>query len=304
MPDKQFKLYYPRNTVIDPMGSIIINTSSQLNPNYEWAYVNYLNAVGEPDPSRPVEVQLIGFKDTTSYKIKYLEFIKRYNSASSYIGSAACLTSPDNISCNGLGPYIINGKRYYIDFVVLYFVNTSVINPSVDDENAFILSNPIFSVDTSRCTPDYGIFIAAPKIKQSVINDINSPPYLLATAGSQNNNMFFNNTPLYSNEIGFFNVAITYRLTVLQSNNTNSFMDNIQLTASNIVLAVQNLINYGQTSITSVSENNGAINLKPQYIGNPGFRNQSYYPFILFRYISEDAPTKRVILNFTFAPFA
>jgi hypothetical protein len=116
--------------------------------------------------------------------------------------------------------------------------------------------------------------------------------------------MFLTNNPTYSNQLGFFNQIIKYRFSVLQSNNTNDFMDNIDPTTGNFVLAVQNLINYGQTSITSVSENNGPVNLKPQYNNVPPFRNQTYYPFLLFRYISEDAPTKRVLLNFTFAPYA
>lgn len=302
MPDKIFKLYYPSNTVVDPMGSVIINVNTTVQPQFEWAYVNTIRAVGPVDPNSEVNLNLVGFKDTTSYKIKYLEDIPRHNNPNRTIGSAACLNSPDALSCFGYGPYVVLGRRYYIDFIVLYFVNKTTV-PSWGSEEDYYLSSPIFSVDSLRCTPDYGIFIAAPKIKTSTLSD-NLSPYLEATQGSGDSKMF-TNLPSYSNEIGFFNLNIRYRLTALSSDSCDSYMDNVVLTPGNIVNALQNILNYGQTSIVSVMENNTPIILKPQPSSSPpngGFEPKSYYPFILFRYISENAPTRRVSLSFSFAP--
>ena len=299
MAERTFKLHYPQNTLIDPMGSIIINVNTTANPQFEWAYINSLNGVGPVDPSKEVNISLLGFKDTTSYKIRYLENITRHNNTLLTVGSAACLTSPDAVSCQGYGPYIVFGKRYYIDFIVLYFVNRSVV-PQGGNEADYYLSSPIFSVDTSRCTPDYGIFIASPKPKTPTNN---SDPYIEATAGTGDRKMFAT-LPSYTNELGFFNQNIKYRITALKSANSNDYMDDVILTPGNIVQALQNTINYGQTSIVSVKDDNTPIVLRPQASNTSSFNPQSFLPFILFRYISVDAPTRRVFLSFSFAPNA
>lgn len=294
MADRVFKAYYPTGYLIDPLGSIIINTNSTLNPNYQWIVANQVYSVGLPDPTKPVVFDL-GLKDTVSYKIKFLETIKRYNNNARFIGSSACLTAPDNVACGGYGPYIINSKRYYIDFFVLYFVNTSVV-PQNENPTDYIISGPTLSVDTSRCSPDYGIFIAAPKADTSLSK------YLTATSSANINNdgaMFYPQLPEYTNDLGFFNPNIFYRFTSVDSN--SSFIEN-NLTPGNIVQAVFNTITFGQTSITCVNKNNSPIPLYPQNTNNfTSFSSKSYYPFIIFRYVSEDASTRRVFLNFTFA---
>ncbi len=301
MAEKVFKLHYPQNDLVDPMGSIIINVNTTVSPQFEWAYVNYLKGVGPVDASAEVNIRLVGFKDTTSYKIRYLEQITRHNSTSVTVGSSSCLTAPDSSACRGYGPYIIFGKRYFIDFVVLYFVNRTVMPPGGNEADYFI-GSPIFSVDNSRCTPDYGIFIAAPKIRLSTLADPGIP-YASATHGTASYNLFYPSTPTYTNELGLFNQNIRYRITALTTTSNSSYMDNVILTPSNIIDAVQNVIRNGQTSIVSVKEDNSPFILLPQTAGSAtNFRPKSYYPFILFRYISEDAPTRRVFLSFSFAP--
>jgi hypothetical protein len=293
MADKIFKAYYPNGYLVDPLGSIIINTGSTLNPNYQWVVNNQIYSVGLPDPAKPVLLDL-GLKDTVSYKIKFLEVIKRHNNNAKFVGSSACLTAPDSVACGGYGPYTINSKRYYIDFFVLYFVNISVV-PTGDNPADYIISGPTLSVDTSRCTPDYGIFIAAPKINTS------SSSYLTATSAASNGytNMFYQQLPEYTNDLGFFNLTISYKFTTVDT--SNNFVQNI-LTPGNIVQAVQDTISNGQTSITCVDEYDAPVPLHPQTVSTfTSFAPKSYYPFLIFRYVSEDATTQQVFLNFTFA---
>lgn len=293
MADRTFKVYFPNVQLIDPLGSIIINTNTSINPNYQWVVVNKINSVGIPDPTKPVLFDL-GLKDTVSYKIKFLDSIKRYRNTVKFIGSSACLTAPDNVACGGYGPYLINSKKYYIDFFVLYFVNTSV-PPTRGDTPNYIISGPTLSVDTSRCTPDYGIFIAAPK------SDTTLSTYLTATSSASVNPgaMFYPQLPEYTNDLGYFNLNISYRFTTVDS--SLNFTEST-LTPGNIVQAVFNTITFGQTSITCVNKNNSPIPLYPQSTTNPSsFAPQSYYPFVIFRYVSEDASTRQVFLNFTFA---
>lgn len=293
MADRTFNVYFPNTALIDPLGSIIINTNTSINPNYQWVVVNSVNSVGIPDPTKQVLLDL-GLKDTVSYKIKFLDSIKRYQSTSSFIGSSACLTDPDSSDCGGYGPYLINSKKYYIDFFVLYFVNTSV-PPTPGDIPNYIISGPTLSVDNSRCSPDYGIFIAAPKANTSLSN------YLTATSSltSNDGNMFTPQLPEYTNDLGFFNTNISYRFTAV--NASLNFTESV-LTPGNIVQAAYNTITHGQTSITCVNNSNSPIPLYPQATSNPiTFDPQSYYPFVIFRYVSEDAVTKQVFLSFTFA---
>ncbi|MEM3368607.1 MAG: hypothetical protein QXP88_00730 [Thermoproteota archaeon] len=293
MADRTFKVYFPNVQLIDPLGSIIINTNTTINPNYQWVVVNKINSVGIPDPTKPVLFDL-GLKDTVSYKIKFLDSIKRYQDSVKFIGSSACLTAPDNVACGGYGPYIINSKKYYIDFFVLYFVNTSVV-PQNENPADYIISGPTLSVDTSRCSAEYGIFIAAPKSNTAL------PTYLTATSSASINDgaMFYPQLPEYTNDLGFFNPNISYRFTTVDS--SSNFTENT-LTPGNIVQTVLNTITYGQTSITCVNNANSPIALYPQSTTNPSsFAPQSYYPFLIFRYVSEDATTKQIFLNFTFA---
>lgn len=302
MAERTFDLYYPQDTLIDPMGSVIINVNTTADPQFEWVFVNTINAKGAPDRGRKVDIRLIGYRDTTSYKIKYIEQIKRHNSTSQTIGSTSCLHAPDSSVCGGFGPYSINGKRYYIDFIVLYFVNTSVV-PQGGSEADYILSGPILSVDTSRCTPDYGIFIAVPMPKTNLgIND----PYADATQANSNYSIF-TQLPDYTNDLGKFNLLMKYRATTLQTSSPSSYYNSIVLTPSQIVQLTEKTISNGQTSIVAVSEYTPPatptpLTLRPQLSSSGPFRPKSYLPILLFRYISEDAPTRRVTLSFSFAP--
>lgn len=291
MATRTFKVYYPNQTVVDPLGSIIVNTNTTISPNYQWVVVNNVYSTGTPDTTRMLGDDL-GLKDTVSYKIKFLEVIPRHNNLLSNIGNSACLTNPGSVACMGRGPYIIFNQRYYIDFFVLYFVNTSVI-PTGENPADYIITSPIFSVDTSRNAPDYGIFIATPKINPTL------SPYLTAEIGTTEDKMFIGSLPEYSNDIGLFNTSITYLCTPV-----NSSLNPIETTLSvgNIINLVENNINNGQTSIVSIDKNNNPIVLQAQTSASPPtFAPQSYYPFILFRYVSENATTRKLSLNFSFA---
>jgi hypothetical protein len=303
MPDRSYAVFYGSDSLIDPLGSVIINVNTTTNPQFEWVFVNEIKGKGNPNFRNGLQNFVAGYRDTVSWKIKFLENIRRHNNPSRTIGSIACLNSPSSPSCGGMGPFLINNKRYYIDFIVLYFANTTVL-PSGGNVNDYIIANPIFSVDRNRCDEYYGMFIAVPKIDTS----LSSYPVAKTVSSfgldpDANKKGLFLYEPDYTNDL-VFNTNITYRLTSLFDEDPDSYMDDIQLTPENIVLATKNTIEHGQTSIVSVSSNpsNASIVLYPQPTTFPTtFNQRSYLPFVLFRYVSEDAPTRQVFLSFSFS---
>jgi len=301
MPDRSYAVFYGLEYLVDPLGSIIINVNTTTNPQFEWVYLNQIKGRGLPDFQNRLQSIVNGYKDTVSWKIKFLENIKRHNDSSKRIGSPACLVDPSSLSCGGVGPFLINNKRYYVDFIVLYFVNTTIL-PSGENVNDYIIANPIFSVDTNRCDEYYGMFIAVPRIDTT----LDSYPvakaisYFSSDSNANKKGMFLSD-PVYTNDL-FFNENITYRLTALASNDNNNYMDNVVLSPQNVVRAVKNVVNYGQTSITSVSSTGSSLILYPQPPSFPSsYDYRSYLPFIVFRYVREDAPTRQVLLNFSFS---
>jgi hypothetical protein len=301
MPDRSYAVFYGSEHLVDPLGSIIVNVNTTTNPQFEWVFVNQIKGKGLPDFQNRLQSVVNGYRDTVSWKIKFLENIKRHNDNSKRIGSPACLVDPSSLSCGGVGPFLVNNKRYYVDFIVLYFANTTIL-PSGGDINDYIIANPIFSVDTSRCDEYYGMFIAVPRIDTTL--DYYPVAKTTNYFGSDDNASkkgLFSSDPIYTNDL-FFNTNITYRLTTLASNDFDIHMDNVILTPQNIVQAVKNTVQYGQASITSVSSTGQSLILYPQ---PPTFPNsydyRSYLPFIIFRYVREDAPTRQISLNFSFS---
>jgi hypothetical protein len=301
MPDRSYAVFYGSDSLVDPLGSIILNVNTTTNPQFEWIFVNQIKGKGNPNFNDRLQVSVRGYRDTVSWKIKFLENIKRHNNPAKRIGSAACLSAPSSPSCNGAGPFLINNKRYYIDFIVLYFANTTIA-PISDDPNNYIISNPIFSVDTGRCDEYYGIFIAVPKIDNTLSSyPVAKPVTHFSGDPDANKKGLFSHEPEYTNDL-LFNTNISYRITSLSSNDANSYMDNVILTTENIIQAVQNTISYGQTSIIATSHNSPSLILYPQPQTFPDSYNpKSFLPFIVFRYVREDAPTRQVLLNFSFS---
>jgi hypothetical protein len=301
MPDRSYAVFYGSDFLVDPLGSVIININTTVNPQFEWVFVNQIKGKGLPNFQDRLQSFVRGYRDTVSWKIKFLENIKRHNNASQRIGSAVCLSAPSSPSCGGAGPYLINNKRYYIDFIVLYFANTTIL-PLGADENDYIIVNPIFSVDRGRCDEYYGMFIAVPKIDNTLTSyPVAKTVSFFGSDPQANRKGIFSSEPAYTNDLKF-NTNITYRLTSLASNDASNYMDNVTLTTENIVQATANTIQYGQTSIIATASNGPSVILYPQPQGFPNAYNpRSYLPFIVFRYVREDAPTKQVLLNFSFS---
>ncbi|MEM0333485.1 MAG: hypothetical protein QXX30_03410 [Candidatus Aenigmatarchaeota archaeon] len=295
MPQISYGLFQPDTELIDPMGSIVINVNTNSSPNFQWVVQKKYKAYGDINPFDEIIGQIPGYHDTVSYKVNFLEHIHENNTP---IGISACLTNPDSPSCEGKGPYIILGKRYYIDFRVFYIMNKTVF--SSGDPLDYSIFSPVLSLDYSRCSEHYGFFIAAPK---PIPNPDNTVPHLVAKhAPNLQNHSMFSQTPSSTNHLGTLNTNIKYRLTVLNDgNDINSFWDDVYLTPGNIVLAVQKAITQGQISIISAMSDNTPIVLYPQSQTYPNSVNpKSYYPFILFRYISASAPTQRVDFSISF----
>jgi hypothetical protein len=301
MPDRSYAVFYGLDSLVDPLGSVIINVNTTVNPQFEWIFVNQIKGGGLPNFQDRLQSFVKGYRDTVSWKIKFLENIKRHNEASSRIGSAACLIAPSSPSCGGVGPYLINNKRYYIDFIVLYFANTTIL-PSGADVNDYIIANPIFSVEGGRCDEYYGMFIAVPKIDNTLTSYPIAKAFSFFDGDPQANKKgLFSSEPSYTNDLKF-NTNIAYRLTSLASDDASNYMDNIVLTTENIIQATANTIQYGQTSIIATASNGPSVILYPQPQGFPNtYDPRSYLPFIIFRYVREDAPTRQVLLRFSFS---
>lgn len=298
----QYGLFQPMNEVIDPLGSIIINTNTNQQPILSWVLEKYYKTFGPPDIQGGEIINSIpNYHDTVSYKINFLENIFDPQDDSFSIGSSDCLIDPTSVNCAGKGPFRILNKRYYIDFRIFYIVNKTIHHSGDPLDNSIF--SPILSLDFSRCTEDYGFFIAAPKPKE---NENSSVPHVIADSSNDYplEHRMFVETPRFTNHLGVLNSEIKYRLTVLNDGtDSNSYWDNVALTPNNIVLAVQKAITQGQTSIVSATDANNAIVLYPQTANFPHNVNpKSYYPFILFRYVSANAATRRIIFSFSFAP--
>lgn len=264
--------------VIDPMGSAIINVNATGTPNYQWVNVNRIKAYGTPAQTR-LQTYL-PFTNTVSYRIKDLHNIPAYNTPTSFVGDAVCFNSGP-AACSGRGPFYINSQKYYIDFIFLYFVNTGT-EP---------LYSPVFSVDTSKCDDDYGIFIGAPMVPSGA-TATNLGQYPLLNRSSYE----------YSNDLGVLNSTIWYKLTTVDDDGNNQM---VQLTVPNVVSMVEATARGGagsptggQTSVVASGPSGEPVVLQPYLTSD-----QYYYPFILVRYIAENAPTRNINMNFSFAPY-
>lgn len=278
-----FRIYAPQTDVIDPLGSVIINTNTTTAPNYTWLTTHTIKAIG------PVGAALVDerlpYRNTVSYKIKFLDTIPQYNNNAQFIGDSLCLTSPN--TCSGRGPFYIGPQKYYIDYFFLYFVNTS----------GSLLYSPLFSVDDDKCDEEYGIFVGAPKVPAGTNVTLNSTNPALS--------LLAKNTVAYTNDLsGIVGPAssVIYKFTTataVTSGSTTTYTPTEAALSSYsaVVNLVQQTINNGQVSIVSEDNNGLPIQLNPN---GPGAAN-SYYPFIVFRYVSENASTRQINVNFTFS---
>jgi hypothetical protein len=329
----KFGIYEPTNKVIDPMGSVIVNTNATGSPNFEWIYTSQVGGYGVP----ATEIgSVLPYSDSVSYKIKLLDRIPKIGSTLplvttttttssttsttttgttttttsssttttpliitepedlSSLASSACYSNNSNIYQNCLsGPYRIGSKLYYVDFRVMYLVN-------LGDQPIY---SPIFAVDTQKCNENYGIFIGVPKV---------SPNFTVDANFSNNRVPIFLKNPAYSNQLNFFNDAVEYKFTVIKSGATLGSNEEItetlpltRLTIPQLVSQVagitdENVISSGQTSIVAET-----VNSTPIYLSGSSsnlLSSKSFYPFVLFRYISATAPTAPVEIAFTVAP--
>lgn len=330
----KFGIYEPTTQIIDPMGSVIVNTNATGAPNFEWIYVSQFGGYGLPSKELS---NILPYSDSVSYKVKLLDRIPKLGGTLPLIttttttttssttsttttgttttststttsapvlveepedllslASSACYSNNSNVYQNCLsGPYRIGSKLYYVDFRVLYLVN-------LGDQPIY---SPIFSVDTRKCNEDYGIFIGVPKVLPNFIADSNS---------TNNRVPMFLKNPQYSNQLNFFNESIEYKFTVIKNNaqigsgsEITETLPITKFTIPNLVsqvagIAEESVSSSGQTSIVAET-----VNSTPIYLDGSTselISSKSFYPFVLFRYISATAQTAPVEIAFTVAP--
>ena len=264
-----YALYLGNQSLIDPMGSVIINTSATGNPVYQWVNTSTLNGFGVPTG---LLGQYLPHKDTISYRIKNLEFIPEASNPAAYIGDATCLTSPS--TCTKRGPFLIQGRKYYIDFMYIYFVNTGTD----------VLYSPVFSLDSSKCDENYGYFIGVPKT---------SPGATATSTGGPIEDLLASD-PAYTNDLGSLGLTDVYKFTTLDNTSSNI---SVNLDIANIISLVDNTITYGQAPIVAEDGTGTAITLNT----DTGV-NDHYMPAILMRYISENAITKPIDITLRYGP--
>lgn len=270
---RTYGLFYPQEFLTDPLGSIVININANESPQFIWVREKKYKSYGPPDLFSKVDNENFVYYDIISQKVQFLEHIFSPQGIFQ-IGSVACISQPDSPSCDGKGPFYILGRRYYIDFRVLYFVNTTKGSSSNPLEESIF--NPILSIEKFRCNEDYGFFIAVPK--PFLDNDLNQP-LLTASLSVQNSQQksIFSKLPTYINHIGALNRNIKYRLSVLvDGNNENSLWDDVILTPGNVLEAVKKVIANGQTSVFSTMEDNSPVVLYPQPANYPNSNSSSF----------------------------
>jgi len=277
-----FSIFLGTEQATDPLGSVIININSTGTPNYQWVNSNEINSYGPPDITKQLNT-VIPFKDTVAQKIKFIHQIPEKTNQLITVGDLACYTG-NVLSCSKKGPYNIRNQKYYIDFMFMYFVNTGTEN----------IYSPVFSVDNSRCDSNYGIILGVPKV----------PPGTKAEANAMETFPLLVSNPEYTNDLSTVNDDIIYKFTALNDAGTANREGNLQI--DSIVNMVDVLINdlnndRGQQPVIAVNNTNNPFTLTP---GGANFTTvpTSFYPFILLRYVSENAPSKRVNINFSFAP--
>lgn len=253
-----YEIYLGDQTVVDGMGSVIVNLNSTGSPAYTWITQESLAAYGPPTTLLSAGLP---FKDTVSYKIKYMDSIYEHDSLTNLWGDAACLTNP--ATCNGRGPFYVLGKPYYVDYLFMYIVNTG-------DEDVYC---PVYSVDSSKCDADFGYFIGSPSVPANTVVGTST---------------FFTSAPKYTNDLSVLSDSYLFKFTTLDS---SFFNIETTLTVPNILNLVSNTISNGQEPVIGedVSSSVG-VTLTPG----------DYHPFVLFRYISSVAPTKPINIDFRF----
>lgn len=263
-----YSVYLGQNSMIDALGSVTINVNSVGSPSYQWVNVSNVFGYGAPGSAMGLSIP---HRDTVSYKIKNLEFLSEANDPGQFVGDTVCLTDPNN--CTGRGPFLINGSKYFIDYMFLYIVNTG-------DEPVY---SPVFSIigdlpvvnGAEFCNPEYGYFIGVPQVPVNTNVTTADPSSILAE------------NPLYTNDLGAFGATVSYRFTSV--NASQDFITST-ITPSNIITAATSAIEYGQLAIVTLDDQNTAPELLPG----------EHYPFVLFRYVSENATTRPIDISFRY----
>jgi hypothetical protein len=257
-----YDLYVGQESMVDVMGSVIININSVGAPSYQWVNTAQVFGYGAPGVSMGLTLP---HRDTVSYKIKNLEFIPEVDNALQFVGDAACLSDPD--TCSGRGPFLINGSKYLIDYTFLYLVNTG-------DEPVY---SPIFSIvgdlpvvnGAEFCNPEYGWFIGIPRVP------VNTNVTTLDAAG------LIVEAPGYTNDLGALGTTALYRFTVVDA--AQATIEST-VTPSNLITVTESAIEYGQLATLTLNDQG----LAPEIL--PG----QHYPIALFRYINENAATRKI----------
>lgn len=257
-----YEIYLGNQDAIDGMSSVIVNLNATGSPAYQWVTNELIKMYGAPDAPMGA---IIPHGDTVSYKVKNMSEMQEHDATGTTPtwGDDACIASP--ASCNGRGPFNVLGRRYFVDYLYLYFYNTG-------DTTIY---SPVFSLDDSKCDENYGYFIGTPRVNTNT----NASPGSLITAA-----------PTYTNDLSAIDTSVLYEFTTL-----NGASENIEttLTIPNILTLVDSTIANGQNPTVAEDSAGNAITIQPN----------EYHPFVLFRYISENAPTRPINISFRFGPY-
>ena len=255
-------LYKADKTTIDVMASPIVQNTSG-TPNYIWLSTSSLETYGDVGQALGT---ILPFQKSVAYKARILDEIAHHDDPLQRVGSLDCITNPGGASCDGRGPFEINGVLYYIDFSFFYIVN-------VGDAPAYA---PIISVDTSRCDAYYGFILASPKVSVGASADVGG---LVVSA------------PKYANFLNSLEQTTTYEWTAVDATGVNL---SSQATPNNIRSVVSSSIANGQYPVTMKDAADNPITLNGQQSGGA---SDYYQPFMLIRYIHESAPTRKIDIN-------
>ena len=262
-----YGLFLGQDPMYDVLGSVLINTNSIGVPAYQWVRPSIIYGAGAPGAAMSYSIPHM---DSVSYKIKNLEHILAIGESEygETIGDDACLSNPE--ACNGRGPFLINGIKYFIDYMFFYIQNTG----------SDVVYSPVFSIVGDRptvngiefCSPDYGYFIGVPQVP---VNTVVTP---------EDNSNILLATPQYTNDLSVLGDTVFYRFTVIDGNHTPITMNP---TISNLLSLTNHAIEDGQLAITTLDDQN-----EP-----PELVSGDFYPAVLFRYVSENAVTRPIEIS-------
>jgi len=255
-------LHLADQQTIDVMASPIVQDIGG-SPNYTWLGTSPLNTFGNIGTRINT---ILPYQKSIAYKARILDEIEHHDDSTKFVGSLDCIADPSSATCDGRGPFEINGNLYYIDYTFFYVVNEG-------DANAYA---PILSVDTSRCGPYYGFIIGSPRISVGTTADAGGN--LVASA------------PKYANFLNTLATGVTYDWTAVDASTNNL---QATTTPANIVSITETSITNGQYPVVMRDSTGNPITLTGQAAGSTDY----FQPFILIRYIHESAPEQHIDIN-------